>query len=96
MRLENSAHRLWLVVMEITGIEIGYHTSLNYHLSRRITGRLQKHRIHITVWLQPGILGLHSLGAPDFSRVAGYCTVERHILRLERSHCISAPLKNTT
>jgi murein tripeptide amidase MpaA len=54
------------------------------HLSAAISLRLEENRVHVNVRRDTARLGLNHLRAPDFTPLVSHCSVEGHVLRLER------------
>ena len=67
------------------------------HLGDVVALRLQKYRIHVSVWCRKtGRLGLENLYHGDLRTAPGHLGVQAHVLGLERSHQKASPVKHAT
>ncbi len=62
------------------------HAAVDDELRGAIGLRLQQHRVHVGVRLDPRGDRLHGLRAADLAAIGGHRGVVRHVLRLERAH----------
>ena len=86
MRGQHCLHGDGFVVVVGHRVHAGDGTPMDDHLGAGITVGLEQYRVHVGVRRQPARLGLHRLGAANFTAIGGYGTVQRHVLRFERHH----------
>ena len=74
---------------------VAYRTSVQYHLRRMVTLRLQQQRIHVRVTGNAGSLCLYRLCTAYLKTFGSGIRIERHVLRLEGSGLIAVLPEDT-
>ena len=95
MALQHRCHGGTLVRMKAAGIHVRQGLSMNDDLGRDVCIRFQQDRVEVDARCKACGVSLQRLGASDLATVLGHCAVKGHVLRLERRHRDTSPVKQT-